>query len=286
LKNCSNVTDVTLYKIFVAYRNNDLILVSNIFEIRSTTEPHPISSPLSVNDIKMFEDGFNKVLDKFNVEKTSTVDILVLCTVSALIFVYIMIFTVNKRRNVVDFLGALSRHIGGNISTPNVSDIEDEAFAREQNNGSAGQQANISANNASTQVASDQLSGSAPIREESSLQSTIRSNELLSNTRIEQANNNAAVLATHANNASTQVASDQLSGSAPIREESSLQESSGAGQRKLAHSTALHITDESMMYSSTHGISIINENITNPRKGSKNSFKNETSLVAYFRCYF
>ncbi len=80
LENCSNVTDVTLYKIFVAYRNNDLILVSNIFEIRSTTEPHPISSPLSVNDIKMFEDGFNKVLDKFNVEKTSTVDIPVLCT--------------------------------------------------------------------------------------------------------------------------------------------------------------------------------------------------------------
>ncbi len=71
-------------------------------------------------------------------------------------------------------------------------------------------------------------------------------------------------MATHANNASTQVASDQLSGSAPIREESSLQESSGAGQRKLAHSTALHITDESMMYTSTHGISIINENITNP----------------------
>ncbi len=179
LKNCSNVTDVKLYKNFVAYRNNDSILVSNIFEMRSTTEPHPISSPLSVNDIKMFEDGLNKVLDKFNVEKTSTVDILVVCTVSALIFIYIMIFTVNKRRNVVDFLGALSRHIGGNISTPNVSDIEDEAFAREQNNGSAGQQANISANNASTQVASDQLSGSAPIREESSLQSTIRSNELL-----------------------------------------------------------------------------------------------------------
>ena len=160
MKNCSNVTDVKLYKNFVAYRNNDSILVSNIFEIRSTTEPHPISSPLSVNDIKMFEDGFNKVLDKFNFEKTFTVDILVLCAVSALIFVYIMIFTVN--------------------------------------------------------------------------------------------------------NVETLLISDQHSRSAPIRDESSLQESSGAGQRKLAHSTALHITDESMMYTSTHGISIINENITNP----------------------
>jgi len=67
-------------------------------------------------------------LNKFNIDKTDTVELIVLSVVSFSVLFYIMIFTVNKRKSIADFLAALSRHINkrDTHSTPDVSDIEEE----------------------------------------------------------------------------------------------------------------------------------------------------------------
>jgi len=131
IKNCTSEMEVKVYQNFVAYRKGDSILVyvtestttaSNIYDERM-----PISSPLNVNDLKKIENGVTKVLNKFNIDRTDTVELIILSVVSFLVLIYIMIFTVNKRKGIAKFLNALSRHISqrDTHSTPDVSNIEE-----------------------------------------------------------------------------------------------------------------------------------------------------------------
>ncbi len=66
-------------------------------------------------------------MNKFNIDETDTLEVVVLSVVSFLVLLYI-IFTVNKRKYIASFLNALSRHIGqrDTHSTPGVSNIEEE----------------------------------------------------------------------------------------------------------------------------------------------------------------
>jgi len=66
-------------------------------------------------------------LNKFNIDETDTLEVIVLSVVSFLVLLYV-IFTVNKRKYIASFLNALSRHIGqrDTHSTPDVSNIEEE----------------------------------------------------------------------------------------------------------------------------------------------------------------
>ena len=143
IKNCTSELEIRSYKNFVVYRKDHSIFVT-IPE--SSTLPSDInekvsiSSPLNANDIEKIENGVNKVLNKLNIEKTDTVELIVLSVVSFLVLIYILIFTANKRNNIARFLNGLSRHVSQRKteSTPDVSVINEEMEVAVENNNDQG----------------------------------------------------------------------------------------------------------------------------------------------------